>query len=100
MPRVILGTSAMQPINILDVTLVLYVEVHCIRLWYVQILLKCVDPEQTEWWTECLESALTSTEVLKLSDFDILELVGKGSFGMVCAYPLQREVHVDTTLCN
>jgi serine/threonine protein kinase len=32
---------------------------------------------------ESLEGALTSKEVLKLSDFDILQLVGKGSFGMV-----------------
>jgi serine/threonine protein kinase len=42
-----------------------------------------MDPQQSEWWMESLEGALTSKEVLKLSDFDILELVGKGSFGMV-----------------
>jgi hypothetical protein len=48
-----------------------------------EVFLLCPDRAQYLQWMEALEGTLINPEALKLTDFHIVTMVGKGSFGQV-----------------
>ena len=48
-----------------------------------EVILLCPDRSQYLQWMEALEGTLLNPEKLKLNDFHIVTMVGKGSFGQV-----------------
>jgi hypothetical protein len=48
-----------------------------------EIYLMCPDTEQYQWWMQALEGVLINPQSLSLKDFEVLALVGRGSFGQV-----------------
>ena len=52
------------------------------------MFLLCPDRTQYLHWMEALEGTLINPQALKLCDFSIVTMVGKGSFGQVLQYSL------------
>ena len=48
-----------------------------------EVFLLCPDRTQYLHWMEALEGTLINPEKLKINDFEIVTMVGKGSFGQV-----------------